>query len=117
MRTPGSNWPRGESTSSSAILEPAPEREELVVDELAVVEDPGLVRRIAVFVTVRVGHLAPVTRVREEQQIPLGERAGSLLNRSRHRLRGRLLRKHDRRVEAFALRDLLHVLRVELTRL
>ena len=106
----------GEHEDADAGLELRPQRIELVVDELTVVQHPGLVGAVGFFLAVLVRHLAAVAGVREEQEVAVGELARGFLDRGLDGVCGRLLGQHLGGLEAAALRHCLHVVGVEFAR-
>src|SRR5918996_927553 len=68
-------------------------------------------------VAVCIGDLASVARVRQEEEVPLGERFGCILECLLHRAGGSVLSEEKRlSVQALRLGDLSHVVGVRLAR-
>ena len=105
----------GQDDDPDALTEAGHLVEHLVVDQLAVVEAPGLVLRVRL-VAAAVVNLAAVSRVADEEEIAVPERLG----RGAHRLENvgarRLLREQDGRLQALRRGERGHVFRVELAR-
>ena len=94
----------------------APERVELVVDDLAVVRDPRLVQAILFTLTVAVGDLSAVAGVGQKEQISRRELFGGFADRRFHSVSRRLLSQQQLGFEAAAFGDRLHVVGVEFAR-
>ena len=84
---------------------------QLIVDELAVVQRPGLIEAVRfIFRTVDVGYLAPVARVGQEENVTAAELPGRVPNGRSDILDGRLGRQEGGEVlELRLLGELRHV--------
>ena len=86
---------------------------ELVVDQLAIVEAPGLVLLVG-FVVAHVGHLAPMAGVAHEEQVACLQRLGRAAQASQYAgTRGFFCQQHGR-LHRFGLGNGGHVVGIEL---
>src|SRR4029078_13398301 len=87
--------------------------EHLVIDQLAVVEAPGLVLLVG-FLTTDAGHRAAMPRIAEEEKVALPERLRGGANRLEDVGARRALRQEDRRLNLLGAGQRRHVVSVEL---
>ena len=105
----------GEEHDPHALGELAEHAVELVVDQLAVVEAPGLVQPIGLVVAVAVRHLPAMPGIGQEQDVAGGELGRGVLHRLGELGDGRVLgQQHGDAAVAALLGELGHVVGVGL---